>query len=111
VTDDRGEEIPVSKDAGTFIYVSEDGETWPKRPLVGLPLDLAWLQIGDVLQLKDLRPGFFMGQLSPVRLVDVRIEILIHPGKWGQVRRNVLAVPAETDDEYITAVQEGVNRA
>ncbi len=111
VTDDRGEEIPVSKDAGTFIYVSEDGQSWPKRPLVGLPLDLAWLQIGDVLQLKDLRPGFFMGQLSPVRLVDVRIEILIHPGKWGQVRRNVLAVPAETDDEYITAVQEGVNRA
>ncbi|WP_244403973.1 hypothetical protein [Meiothermus ruber] len=101
----------MTKDAGTFIYLSEDGESWPKKPLVGLPLDLAWLQVGDVLQVKDLRPSFFMGTLSPVRLVEIQIEILIHSGKWGQIRRNVLAVPAETDDEYINAVQEGINHA
>ncbi|MCX7783959.1 MAG: hypothetical protein N2318_10010 [Meiothermus sp.] len=111
VTDDRGEEIPVTKDAGTFIYLSEDGETWPKRPLVGLPLDVAWLQVGDVLELRNLKPGIFMGTLSHVRLVDIRTEILIHPGKWGQIRRNALAVPAETLDEYEQAVKAGVENA
>jgi hypothetical protein len=99
VTDLHGEEIPITKDAGTFIYVTTDG-TWPKRPVVGLPLDVAWLQVGDLVQLRNLRPGFFMGDLSPVRLVEIKIEILIHAGKWGQIRRDVLAVPAETDAQY-----------
>lgn len=111
VTDDRGEEIPVTKDAGTFLYVSEDGNAWPKRPTVGLPLDLAWLQVGDLVSLRDLRPGFSMGDLSPVRLIEIKTELLIHPGKWGQLRRNVLAVAAETDDQYEAAVAQGVSRA
>lgn len=98
VTDDRGEEIPVTKDAGTFIYVTEDGETWPKRPLVGLPLDLAWLGEGDVLAIRDLRPNFFMGKLSHVRVLAIKTEILVHPGKWGQVRREALVEELEDWD-------------
>jgi hypothetical protein len=86
-----GEEIPVTKDAGTFIYVTEDGTTWPKRPTVGLPLDVAWLREGEMVLLRDLRPGFFMGRLSHVRVLEVRTEVLVHPGKWGQIRREVLA--------------------
>jgi hypothetical protein len=101
-----GEEIPVSKDAGTFIYITPDGINWPKKPTVGLPLDLAWLQVGDLVRLCDLRPGFSMGHLSHVRLVEVLVDILIHPGKWGQVRRNVLAIAAESEEEYQAAVAE-----
>lgn len=95
VTDDRGEEIPVSKDAGTFIYVSEDGETWPKRPLVGLPLDLAWLREGDILAVRNLRPGFFMGKLSHMRVLEIRTELLVHAGRWGQIRREALVEELE----------------
>lgn len=96
-----GEEIPVTKDAGTFIYLTEDGQSWPKRPTVALPLDVAWLQEGSIVALRDLRPGFFMGKLSHVRVLEINTEFLIHPGKWGQIRREVLVeeIPEEAINE------------
>jgi hypothetical protein len=87
-----GHEIPVARSAATFIYLSQDG-SWPKEPLVALDYDATWMTEGTTFDLKDLRPGLDMGLTTWVQILDSHSTVEVHRGKWGQVRRKVLAVP------------------
>lgn len=106
VVDSKGESIPITKDAGTFIYVAEADGTWPKKHLVAVPIDVPWVQERAQLSIKDLRPGFGMGKLTHVRVLQVELEVELHAGKWGQIRRRVLVEEIADSAALDQAVQE-----
>lgn len=106
ISDWKGEEIPVTKDSGTFIYLAEADGVWPKKPVVALPLDVQWLEPGLELRVRDIRPDFFTGDFLHVRVLDTDVQIEIRPGKWGQIRRNVLVEQIATPEALNQAVQE-----
>ncbi len=99
-TDELGREVrvPVTKDAGSFVYIRGHDGSWPSTPVVSLAYDAAWLVDGAVFELVEMRPGNGMGATQMVEVVELRIQTSIHPGKWGQVKRLALVVPIEHDD-------------
>lgn len=84
-----GERIPLLRDAGTYIYLAENG-SWPERPLTVLLADLFWIKEGEVLELEDLRPEGEMGKVFRARVLEVRPRVQVHQGKYGQIIRRVL---------------------
>ncbi|BDP42885.1 hypothetical protein DAETH_28540 [Deinococcus aetherius] len=97
---DEVTKIPVVKDAGTFIYLSED-HSWPTLPVTTLLTDVSWIQEGSVFTLKDNRPGTRggMGHKTKVFVVAVDMTVAIWPGKYGQIERHVLTNPVPSNDE------------
>lgn len=90
--------VPAVKDAGSFVYIREHGGGWPNEPVVTLAYDAQWLTEGAVLELKEMRPGHGMGRLTMVQVVELRIQIGLFEGKYGQVHRLALVAPIEHDD-------------
>lgn len=99
--------IPVVKDAGTVVYLSDD-YTWPKSPRTMVLSDTAWMVEGSTFNLVNLRPGNGkgMGHKTPVVVVAVEMDVLEYEGKFGQVLRRVLVNPAP-DKDAINAVLLG----
>lgn len=99
--DSEGREIrvPVAKDAGTFVYICGRNGGWPSTPVVSLAYDAQWLVEGAVFEVVEMRPGQGMGTQRMVEVIDVRLRVSLHPGKWGQAQRLVLATPVEHDDD------------
>lgn len=96
-----GQPIPVVKDAATEIYVAENGE-WPKRPLTTLLVDFSWMEEGASFDLLNLIPGQGMGARVEVRVIEIKVVVEVHKGKYGQVRRKVL-VEADGDVSFFAS--------
>jgi hypothetical protein len=93
--------LPVVKDTGTIIYLTNNGQ-WVKNPLAVIPADIDWLVEGHTFFIEDLTPGH-MGKRTQVRVVDVvnSLQIIRRKGKYamlGQAKRNVLV--QEISDKY-----------
>lgn len=93
-----GQPIPVVKDAATEIYVAENGE-WPRRPLTTLLVDMPWMEEGVDFEMLNLIPGHNMGARIEARVIEIKVVVEVHEGKYGQVRRKVL-VEAEGDTSF-----------
>jgi len=85
------EGIPPVRYEATYIYLTEDG-TWPRNPIAIIPKDLSWIEEDTFLQIRDLRPSSQMGEVTHVRVIEVRPEIHISTGRYSQVIRRVLVV-------------------
>lgn len=92
--------VPAVKDAGSFVYIRENDGGWPSEPAVTLAYDAQWLTEGTVLELKEMRPGRGMGELTMVQVVEVRIQLGLFAGKYGQVHRLALVTPVAHDDDF-----------
>lgn len=100
--------VPAVKDAGTFVYLAEDGK-WPKAPVTTLLIDSP---LSEEFELEEGRPGKGMGKVTTVRVLERRLRVVIHPGKFGQIKRLVLVTPTLSNDEMAdmtSADLRGVN--
>jgi hypothetical protein len=87
--------VPVVKDVGTFLYLSEDGVEWPVTP--HKLLDGAYdLQEGVHVEIEGMAPGAGMGEVRGAYIVRVKVRVSIDPtGKYShfaQLKRLVYAV-------------------
>ena len=98
-------EIPPVKSEGTYIYLAEEGR-WPEKPHVILTTALFWLHEGMLLELQDLRPASAMGSLMRVRVLEVRPQVRVFPGWYGQVVVHVLVEPFPEEEEAVRFVEE-----
>lgn len=98
--------IPANLDEITYLYFAEDGG-WPPAPFLLLRKDLDWLQEGQVLAIRDLRPESQMGKVTHVRVLEVQAEIQLHRGRYGQLVRKVLLEPIPSMEEVNRIVAEG----
>ena len=98
-------EIPPVKAEGTYIYLAEEVR-WPEKPHVILATALFWLQEGMLLELQDLRPSSAMGALMRVRVVEVRPQLRVFPGWYGQVVVHVLVEPFPEEEEALRRLGE-----
>lgn len=94
--------VPQVKDAATFIFIAEPDGSWPRRPLTTLLIDAAWVEEGSTLHLEEMRPGHGMGRVLTAQVVDVRVHITIHPGKYGQIKRMLLVDPVVPYEDVMT---------
>ena len=93
--------IPVVKDTGTIIYLTDDGE-WPDTPIAVIPADIDWMTEGKEFVLESRTPGS-MGKRVMARVVETQHSIQIErkSGKYahlGQAKRNVLV--QEINDKF-----------
>jgi hypothetical protein len=94
-----GERIPVLDDVATLLYLADDDEEWPAKPFNFIRSDLPWLLEGMVVALRNLDPSGDMGKALSVQVVQVRVEVQMHAGKYGQVIRRVLLSEVLPDEE------------
>lgn len=87
--------VPVAKDAGTFVFLATADGGWPRTPVTTLLTDASWIGEGSTLELEELRPGKGMGQRTTVQVVEVRVVVAVHEGKFGQIKRMVLVDEVE----------------
>lgn len=92
------EGIPANLDEVTYLYWSEDG-SWPRAPFLLLRRDLHWVEEGAVLAIRDLRPESEMGVVTHVRVLEVRTEIHLYRGRYGQLVRKVLVEELPSPEE------------
>lgn len=93
--------VPVAKDAATFIFMATDAGKWPRTPVTTLLVDASWILEGATLELEEMRPGRGMGSRTTVQVVEVRVVVAIHEGKFGQVKRMVLVDEVEPFDDVM----------
>lgn len=100
VTGPEGErlKVPVVKDAATFIYVADAEGEWPETFATKVLGDYAWLGLGSEFQLEEMEPGQGMGTRQTVRVIDQRVRITKHRGRWGQLKRLVLVAEVPDTD-------------
>lgn len=91
--------VPQVKDAATAIFVANEDGTWPAKPVTVLLTDAAWIQEGATFTLEEMRPGRGMGSKITAQVIDVRVHISIWPGKYGQIKRFILAHPMPSPEE------------
>jgi hypothetical protein len=97
--DGREEKVPAPKDAATYIFVATEEGDWPKTFLARLTYDITWIVDGIVFELQEMRPGRGMGEVTTVKVLDVRARIDIYPNGRAQVRRMVLVTPVPSAEE------------
>ncbi len=102
--------VPAAKDAATFVYVSENGG-WPRNAITALTYDVTWLVEGAFVDLKEMRPGRGMGEIRTFQVLEVRQEICVYPGKYGQAIRMVLLREVRSTNEIASMVTEDLERA
>jgi len=88
--------VPAVKDVGTFLFLSDDGETWPSRPSTKL-LDAAFdLQEGAYFEIEETGAGAGMGRITGAKVVKVVVRVgMDSTGKYSsfaQLKRLVYAV-------------------
>lgn len=103
VTTPDGEtlKVPVAKDVGTFIFLATKTGKWPRSPLTTLLTDASWIAEGSTLELEEMRPGRGMGDVLTVQVVEVKVRVSIHEGKFGQIKRMVLVDEVASYDEVM----------
>ena len=102
--------VPVAKDAGTFVFLATESGGWPRKPLTTLLTDASWIGEGSTLVLEEMRPGRGMGTSITVQVVEVRVVVAVHDGKYGQIKRMVL-VDEVASREDVTREFEAEPRA
>lgn len=98
--------VPAVKDAGTFIYMTTDGQ-WPKHYTTVLLIDSS---LEDEFELEEGRPGHGMGNVVTVRVLERRLRVVNHPGKYGQIKRLVLVTPTVSNDEMAEMASAGLRK-
>lgn len=100
----EGEElkVPVAKDAATFIFIATETGDWPATPITTLLADASWITEGATLVLEELRPGEGMGSRRTVQVVEMRVQVAVHKGKFGQIKRMVLVDEVSSFDSVMT---------
>lgn len=94
--------VPQVKDAATFIYLAETDGSWPRTPAATLLVDASWLVEGATFELTEMRPGKGMGTTTTVQVVEARVEVAVHEGKYAQIKRLLLVDPVEGYDGLMT---------
>lgn len=85
----RDRKIPLVRDGATRIYFSDDGN-WPHREDAIVLIPLPQLQPGTTFEVTDLRPTDQMGRKTQYRILDQRLEVLLHAEKYSQLVVHVL---------------------
>jgi hypothetical protein len=93
--DFEGEKIPLAKDEATEIYEELPDGTVNKKPMAVLLGYTGDLQEGKVfVRVKGGERRFYY-----VVLIEVEIHVHEGLGKYGQVRRRILATEVEGDED------------
>ncbi len=100
VTTPEGEtlKVPVAKDAGTFLFLATESGGWPRQPITTLLSDASWIGEGTTLHLEEMRPGHGMGDTLTVQVIEVRVIVSVHDGKFGQIKSMVLVDEVEPNE-------------
>lgn len=88
--------VPAVKDVGTFLFLSDDGETWPARPNTKLLDSAQDLQEGAYFEIEELGAGAGMGTVTGAKVVKVVVRVgMDSTGRYShfaQLKRLVYAV-------------------
>lgn len=109
--DGKALKVPVTRDVGTFLFLSRDGQTWPSRPS-GKIMDAAPdLQEGVIFDVENLVPAaelegvkLGMGEFVAAQVVRVRVVVALDPtgrySQFAQLKRLIYAVllPTSLDE-------------
>lgn len=87
--------VPVAKDVGTFLFLRNVGEPWPKSA-TALLLDTAVeLAEGAFIEVEELAAGAGMGRITGASIIKVVIRVAIDSTgrytKFAQLKRLVYA--------------------
>lgn len=105
VTTPDGEtlKVPVAKDVGTFIFLRNPGEPWPKKATAVLLDPAVELQEGAYIEIEEAGAGAGMGSLTGATITRVQVRVSIDSTgrytKFAQLKRLVFAEREPTLDE------------
>lgn len=94
--DGRAARVPAAKDAATYICLANADGDWTENAIGMFAYDVTWLVEGETLQLEEMRPGYGMGSLITVRVVDSLNRMQRHEGNYLQMQRFILCEEVES---------------
>jgi len=95
--------VPVAKDVGTFLYITDIGASWPRHPSALLLDSASDLQEGALIEIEEAGAGAGMGSITGARIEKVVVRVAVDSSgrysRFAQLKRLVFArrVPSTSE--------------